>query len=57
MNMNKQQIIQELQEVIATLKLDRRKEVDGFICKIGNYKWKIKYLNLDTNLFIDWVKK
>ena len=55
--MNKSQIIQELQEVISTIELDRRENVDGFICKIGDYNWKLKHINLDTNLFIDWVNK
>ena len=55
--MDKQQIIQALNDVISTLDLDRRCDIKGIRIMIAENDWEYKRSCVDSNLFIDWVKK
>lgn len=52
--MHKNIVIKELEDVIATLKLERRSHLHGISIKICEPDWKRKKECLDSNLFTDW---
>lgn len=54
--MHKQQIIQELESIIATLKLDRRMYIKGIKIMINEPEWEYKHSCNDSNLFVEWNK-
>ena len=52
--MNKNQVIQELKEVIKNIELDRRMDIKGIKVMVSEYDWKYKTCCNDSNLMIDW---
>ena len=57
MNMNKAQIIEALMDAIRTIELDDRQDIKGCKVMIAENDWEYKRSCVDSNLFIDWVKK
>ena len=52
--MKKQQIIKELEEIIETLKLDRRSNIKGINIMLSEPNWDKKHVCNDSNLFMEW---
>jgi len=53
--MHKEKVIEELEAVVATLKMDRRSYIRGIKVMVCEYDWERKKEGNDSNLFIDWV--
>lgn len=52
--MEKQQIIDELNDVIRNIKMDRRSKIKGIKVMIADFNWDKRKVAIDSNLLIEW---
>jgi len=52
--MNKNLVVEELEEIIRNIKVDTRKRIKGIKIMLCDNGWTKKSNCSDSNLFIDW---
>jgi hypothetical protein len=52
--MKKEIVILHLQDIIDTIKLDKRKQIKGIMIKYCDKDWKYKNKTTSANILIEW---